>query len=156
MTPSQLPGYLGREIPEGLPLLFTSTVFLAFLSFLSTEEEDLWHNCPHPPPSLPPSLPSTSLKTWLFGLIMIKVTADRALRGNINHAHCDILMDLETNRGIPSHFTFLSPPCIQMSRLTMNHPEKTNDSELRYTFFQMRAWVTVHYGGSRTQATVHL
>lgn len=87
---------------------------------------------------------------------MIKVTADRALRGNINHAHCDILMDLETNRGIPSHFTFLSPPCIQMSRLTVNHPEKANDSELRYTFFQMRAWVTVHYGGSKTQAMVHL
>lgn len=47
---------------------------------------------------------------------MIKVTADRALRGNINHTHSDILMDLETNHGIPSHFT-LSLQCIQMSCL---------------------------------------
>lgn len=41
MTPSQLPGYLGREIPEGLPLLFTSTVFSVSLS--SSGEEDLCH-----------------------------------------------------------------------------------------------------------------
>lgn len=45
MTPSQLPGYLGRAIPEGLPLLFTSTVFHSFsLAFPSSEEEDLGYN----------------------------------------------------------------------------------------------------------------
>lgn len=69
--------------------------------------------------------PSTPLKTRLLGLIMIKVIADRALRGNINHTHyiLDILLDLETNNDIPCHFTFISLQCLQMSCLTMIHSE---------------------------------
>ena len=76
MTSSQLPGYLGKELLEGLPLLFTSSFFFAFSPFFSSEEEDLCHNR---------AFTSTSLKTALLGLIIITATADRALRGNINH-----------------------------------------------------------------------
>lgn len=127
MTPSQLPGYLGREIPEGLPLLFTSTVFSLSL-FLSLALKRRF-------------FVTTPLKTWLLGLIMIKVTADRALRENINHIYSDILMFFEANYRIPAHLTFLSLQCIQMSCLTMIQIEdQITLGNGSYTFTQ--AWKT--------------
>lgn len=87
MTPSQLPGYLGREIPEALPLLFTATVFLSFFSLALMRKIFVTTPPPHTPPSTP-------LKTWLLGLIMTKVTADRSLRRNINYLHSDTLTDV--------------------------------------------------------------
>lgn len=42
MTPSQLPGYLGREIPEALPSFIYVRCVSVWLS--SSEEEDLCHN----------------------------------------------------------------------------------------------------------------
>lgn len=71
---------------------------------------------------------------------MIKVTADRALRGNIHTDYIlDILMDLETNQKTPFHFTFFSLQFIQMSCFPMIHTDdQVTVGNSGYTFTRAR------------------